>query len=314
MKKQRDLRDSFFEPLVSNLLGNPNSILLTGDHGAFALDSFSETCPDRYINCGISEQNMVSVAAGLALKGFKVFVYGITPFVSLRVAEQLFIDVAAMELDVNIISVGGGFTYSTDGPTHHGLIDIGLILSFKSFRVLNCSSVATSEWAAQQAFTCSRPKFIRVEKDLCEVDSLDHVHADLGFREAILGDGDDILVITTGLMFERIRSSLSNELTSESKGLRILDIFDISGFNEQTLVNLCGSYGQAIYVEEHTDTGLYLKLCKLLVENQISIKMKKIVASSPFVYEYGSREFVLAKAGLDTPSINELLLSELRAN
>ena len=83
------MRDAFFEELVLQAQLNPNIIVLSADHGALALEDFARTNPKQYINIGIAEQNMVGVAAGLAASGKIVFIYGITPFVSLRVLEQL---------------------------------------------------------------------------------------------------------------------------------------------------------------------------------------------------------------------------------
>ena len=83
------MRDAFFERLVEVARKDERVIVLSADHGAFALEKFQEEMPDRYINMGIAEQNMVGVAAGLAASGKIVFIYGITPFVSLRVLEQL---------------------------------------------------------------------------------------------------------------------------------------------------------------------------------------------------------------------------------
>ena len=89
-----DMRDAFFEPLVEIALKNKNIIILSADHAAFSLIKFQKEAPDRYFNIGISEQNMMGLAAGLATKEKIVFAYGISPFVSLRVLEQIVLGVA----------------------------------------------------------------------------------------------------------------------------------------------------------------------------------------------------------------------------
>ena len=134
-----DMRDAFFERLVARARVDSRIVFLTADHGAFALKEFETHMPERYFNVGISEQSMIGVAAGLASSGKIVFAYGITPFVSLRVLEQLTLDVAAGQLPVNVISVGAGFTYSTDGPTHHGLHDIPVMMTVPHMNILNSS-------------------------------------------------------------------------------------------------------------------------------------------------------------------------------
>jgi transketolase len=124
-----DMRDAFFDAVYELASENSDVYFLSVDHGAFSLERFQKTFPDRYINLGIAEQNMIGVSAGLSLSGKIVFSYGIAPFVSLRVLEQISLDLASMCANVNIISVGAGFTYSTDGPSHHGLQDLSAVLT-----------------------------------------------------------------------------------------------------------------------------------------------------------------------------------------
>src|SRR4051812_13604995 len=120
MTGSQDLRDAFFGPIVDALVEDTKTVLLTDDQGAMAVEELRKRIPERILNVGIAEQNLVDVAAGLALEGMKPFVYGITPFVSMRCFEQIYVNLGCMNLPVSIIGSGGGFTYSTDGPTHHG--------------------------------------------------------------------------------------------------------------------------------------------------------------------------------------------------
>ena len=117
MNKNIDMRDAFFDKLYEYIAKDKNVLILTADHGAFGLQKIEKDYPSQYYNVGISEQNMISVASGLALTGKKVYVYAINNFVTLRAIEQINIDICSMNLDVNIIGVGAGFTYGTDGPT-----------------------------------------------------------------------------------------------------------------------------------------------------------------------------------------------------
>ena len=118
MSSPVDMRDAFFNQLYHYISIDKNVVILTADHGAFGLKKIEQDFPEQYYNIGIAEQALISIAAGLAKCGKKVYVYAINNFVSLRVLEQVNVDLCAMNLDVNIIGVGAGFTYSTDGPTH----------------------------------------------------------------------------------------------------------------------------------------------------------------------------------------------------
>src|SRR5262249_44645311 len=110
-----DMRDAFFDGVYDLAVQDPDLVFLTADHGAFSLERFRKDIPRQYFNVGIAEQNMVSVAAGLALSGKRVFIYSIIDFVTLRCIEQISVDIGGMNLPVVIVGVGAGFTYSTDG-------------------------------------------------------------------------------------------------------------------------------------------------------------------------------------------------------
>lgn len=109
-------------------------ILLTGDLIMRAFENIRDTLPNRLINAGVAEQNMVSVAAGLTYSGFKPWVYSIAPFVSLKTVEQLRNDVDYMETNVKIVGNGGGYGYGLMGNTHHLLEDIALFSNLYSFK------------------------------------------------------------------------------------------------------------------------------------------------------------------------------------
>jgi len=115
-----DMRDAFFDRLFSIASLDPKVMLLTADMGAFSLGKFREKLPRQFINVGIAEQNMVSVAAGLSLGGKKVFIYTIIPFATMRCYEQIKIDLCCMTLAVTIVGVGPGL--------HHRLLGAAEIL------------------------------------------------------------------------------------------------------------------------------------------------------------------------------------------
>ncbi len=103
-------------------------VFLTGDLGFMALEPLRDRLGDRFINCGVAEQNMVTVAAGLAKEGFDVWVYSIAPFCYARALEQIRNDVCLHGLPVRVLGNGGGYGYGVMGPTHHALEDYGILL------------------------------------------------------------------------------------------------------------------------------------------------------------------------------------------
>ena len=119
------MRNAFAKELEQIARQDKRVVLLSGDIGNRMFDSFQNQFPERFYNCGIAESSMMSIAAGLALNGFRPFVYTITPFTTLRCMEQIKIDVCYHEAPVTIVGKGSGLSYAQLGPTHHSLDDIG---------------------------------------------------------------------------------------------------------------------------------------------------------------------------------------------
>ena len=113
------MRDSFAREMTSLASIRKDLTLLSGDIGNRMFDGFKQVAPDRFLNCGIAEANMMSMAAGMALSGLRPVVYTITPFTTTRCLEQIRVGVAYHQSPVVIVGTGSGLSYSELGPTHH---------------------------------------------------------------------------------------------------------------------------------------------------------------------------------------------------
>lgn len=301
-----DLRDAFFNELVDRAVNDTSVYILTCDHGAFGLNRFIEICPERFLNLGIAEQNMVSLAAGLSSLGNKVFIYGISPFVSLRVAEQLAVDVASMKFDVNVIAVGAGFTYATDGPTHHGLCDTGVISAIPGIKIFNCSSPATSRLAVTKAFESSCPSYIRIEKEKVFDDRLSEIDQKNGFR--LMNDvaDPDIMVVTTGILWAEVlrnRDRISEEIRSWS----CLDIFDFSAFDRDSFVSVIRRAKFLVVYDEGYESGLYSLVAKIVLGYELNIKVRKCVVPDKYIFKYGDREYLREESAVGITNLIAVL-------
>ena len=264
-----DMRDAFFEKLLEMARLDNRIIVLSADHGAFALGKLEMEMPDRYINMGIAEQNMVGVAAGLAASGKIVFIYGISPFVSLRVLEQLTIDVAAMQLPVNVISVGAGFTYSTDGPTHQGLQDVSAIATIPGMTILNSSDPDNTRAFVEMAVSSKKPHYIRIEKEkLSNFDraSMAESFLEMGFTILEPGSSKNLIITTGSLAHDVLAATKQYEAISGSIP-RVLDLHQISPLIQTYLGNEVDASKVIITFEEnYVSSGLssiIAKFCML---------------------------------------------------
>jgi transketolase len=307
-----DMRDAFFEKLVEAARLDKRIIVLSADHGAFALKKFEEEMPDRYINIGIAEQNMVGVAAGLAASGKIVFIYGISPFVSLRVLEQLTIDVAAMQLPVNVISVGAGFTYSTDGPTHQGLQDVSAVATIPGMTILNSSDPVNTRAFVEMAISSEKPHYIRVEKEkLSEFFSNND-------KEVLKIEGysklneceSKILIIATGLLSHLALDIAETFSSQNSIEIAVFDVFQIKPLTEK-LFNQLSNFDKVIVLEESYKSVIASELALQILDRGLGTSLSVLACGENFMFKGSSRDDMSHEAGLSRKlivnSINEIL-------
>lgn len=129
------MRNAFIDELVKIAYKNKNIALIVGDLGYSVVEPFADNFPDRFINAGIAEQNMTSLAAGMASEGYHVFTYSIANFPTFRCAEQIRNDIDYHNLPVTIVSVGGGLAYGALGYSHHAVQDYGLMRSMPNMLI-----------------------------------------------------------------------------------------------------------------------------------------------------------------------------------
>jgi transketolase len=128
------MRKEFAESIRKEVLADSKAVFLTGDLGFMALENVRAAMKKRFINVGVSEQNMISLAAGLASQGLPVICYSIAPFAVFRPAEQIRLDVCLHNMNVKIVGNGGGYGYGIMGATHHAIEDLAVISSFQNMR------------------------------------------------------------------------------------------------------------------------------------------------------------------------------------
>ena len=285
-----DMRDAFFEELVLQARLNPNIIILSADHGALALEDFARTNPKQYINVGIAEQNMVGVAAGLAASGKIVFIYGITPFVSLRVLEQLTVDLAAMNLPVNVVSVGAGFTYSTDGITHQGLQDLAAIHTIPGMTILNSSDPENTKSFVKLALESKAPHYIRIEKEkLSSLNRNTSIEDSIYQGYSIMGSGKSTLaVITTGFITHSVLQVVNQ--IQQTYGL-IIDVIDVHQVKplKPNINDAIINRTKILVVEESHDSILAKSLSLILLQLGIRVEFEVLNVGDKFCFFGDSR-------------------------
>tara|TARA_R110002012_G_scaffold315603_1_gene529590 strand:- start:26541 stop:27479 length:939 start_codon:yes stop_codon:yes gene_type:complete len=298
-----DMRDAFFNQLYNYISVDKDVIILTADHGAFGLKRIEEDYPKQYLNVGISEQALISVAAGLAKCGKKVYVYAINNFVSLRVLEQINVDVCAMNLDVNIIGVGSGFTYSTDGPTHHGVQDLSAMLNLPNLEVYNVTDDLNTKKMVDLSYDKKGPKYFRIEKGTVPRVYVEEDKIEDGFK-TIIKKESDVLVISTGFVTHASMTVISR-LNDEGHCISHCDLYRLSPLPEEAILSATKGK-RVVTIEENLKSGgMGEKLFSLLKENNHQQQVMNISPKDGFYFNFGDRKLLHEVAKIDKNSLYE---------
>ena len=199
---QLDIRDVFFDRLYELGSQNSNIMIISADMDAFSLRRFANDFPDQYLNIGVSEQNMINVAAGLAISGKIVFCYSIASFATLRCLEQIKVNICSMNLPVTIIGAGAGFSFGYDGPTHHGHQDVSSMRLLPEMSILELSSNDVAVNAIDYILENKTPYYIRLDKG--PFPNWSHIESDFtkGFR--IIRSLSDVNLISNGFLVREV--------------------------------------------------------------------------------------------------------------
>lgn len=201
------MRKQFIESILEYSKKNEPPFVLTGDLGYSVLESYKEIYPDRFINVGIMEQTLMSMAAGIASQGKKVFAYSITNFSTFRALEQLRLDIAYHKLDVCVVGIGTGFQYGTAGYSHWAVEDLAIISGLENFRVFSPSDADSTKDAIMDFLVNGGPTYIRLGKhvkNLSEVSS----YKRFGPHLKIFGKGSKIIVSHGSIAIKFLDSTL----------------------------------------------------------------------------------------------------------
>lgn len=301
-----DIRDAFFDEVYKIASKDSNVIFLTADMGAFSLSRFKQDLSSQYINVGVAEQNLVSIAAGLALGGKKVFIYTIASFITQRCYEQIKIDLCCMRLPVTIIGSGPGITYSSDGPTHHAIQDVAIMRALPEMTILNPSDPVSATAAARISYKNDGPVYVRIDKG--KLPLLYDNKKDFSDGLALLKTGRDLMIIATGIMVHQA-FKVADELAKHSIDAGIIDLYRIKPINEELLLSVIEKSNRIVTLEEHSIIGgIGSAVSEVLIDNGKAIPMKRIAIADKNCVGYGDRDWMHSLYGIDVQTVCRLIL------
>ena len=307
MKTYFNTRDAIFGELYEIAKNDPSVVVLSGDAPAFIFKEFKKNLPKQFFNVGVAEQNTISVAAGLALSGKHVFVYGLSNFITLRCYEQIKIDICCMELPVTILGTGLGYAYSSDGPTHYMTENISIMRALPNMTIWCPSDYTMAASMIHLAYQKNGPGFIFFDKGQFPI-LYDKDNYNFTGGVSLLKKGRDLTIIGTGTMTGYCLN-LIDELKKNEIDAGLVDLYRLKPVNKKLLIELINSSTRIVTLEEHTISGgLGSIVNEVLAENEISIPIKIMGIPDVCRREAGSREGLRSLDGLDIPTLSKKIL------
>jgi transketolase len=299
--EEADMRDVFVKALLSHAHADKRVMLITGDLGFGVLTNYAKELPAQFINAGVAEQNMTGLASGLALEGRNVFTYSIANFPTLRCLEQIRNDVLYHEASVNIVAIGGGFSYGALGMSHHATEDIGILRTLPGLRVLAPCDETETVALVEQMITSPAPTYLRLDKSKAvAVDAETFVPGKLrlmrrGATVAMVGYG--------GIIAEALAAA--DLLDAVGIDCAVFSAHTLKPFDSESLIKLETDYDFIVTIEEHVPIGGLGSLAAdtFLDAGVMPRRFARLCLPDAYSSIVGSQEYLRMRHSLDAASI-----------
>ena len=302
----RELRDCVVETLQELMKDDDKITALEADlGGASGFTKIKKTNPERFIQCGIAEANMMGVAAGLSLTGFKPFTHTFAPFATRRVFDQLFLSGAYAGNTINVYGSDPGFSVASNGGTHTAWEDVALIREIPGAVICDPADDVQMEWIIKEFLKMEGIHYVRSNRKAVRNVYKKGSSFKIG-QGNILKEGKDILIIAAGQLVSEALDC-AEELEKEGYSVEVIDMFTIKPLDEKLLIKEAKGKSKIVTIENHSIYGgLGSAVSEVIAENGISVPVKRIGVKEKFG-QVGTAEFLQEEFGLTAKQIKETI-------
>jgi transketolase len=297
------MRTAFLDTLYELAKADRRIVFVTGDLGFSVVEKFMEELPDQFVNAGVAEQNMTSLAAGMALMGKIALTYSIANFPTLRCLEQVRNDVCYHGANVKIVAVGGGFTYGAMGASHHATEELGVMRTMPGIVVVAPADPVEARAATRAIVAHPGPCYIRLGKA-----GEPNVHPgpiDFQLGRAIrVREGKDLTLISTGGMLGTAMA-VADRLDGRGVAARVLSMHTLKPLDENAVREAARETGAIVTLEQHSVIGgLGSAVAEVLAETPgAAVPFKRVGVPSAFSERVGSQKWLEQQHGLDEAGV-----------
>lgn len=296
-------RDSYGAALVELGKEHDNVVVLDADLAAATKTCvFKKAFPERHIDCGIAEQNMIVAAAGLSTMGLVPFASSFAMFAAGRAFEQVRNSIGYPHLNVKIGATHGGISVGEDGASHQCCEDFALMRSIPGMVVLCPADDVEARAAVKAAYEHEGPVYLRFGRLAIPVfHDEENFHFEIGKGE-VLREGSDVALISTGLMTAEALAA-ADELAQAGIHARVINLCSIKPLDEELVLKAARECGRIVTCEEHSVIGgLGEAVCAVIAEAGVACRVKRVGVNDEFGHSGPAKE-VLAQFGLDAAGI-----------
>ena len=268
------------------------------------VEPFRDEFPDRFINVGIAEQNMIGVAAGLALSGKTVFCYSLANFPTLRCLEQIRNDVCYHNADVKIVSSGGGLMYGSLGASHHATEDIAIMRALPNMTVLCPCDPVEAGLATEAIAESGKPCYLRLSRTGDPTIHKETPDFAIG-KPIVIREGCDVALMATGSIMTEVLKAAD---LLESKGIKagVVSVHTVKPLDWRELGYVAGMAGCIVGVEEHNLSGGFgSAVAEAITDMGLSVRLVRIGIKDCFSTEVGSQDYLRQVNSLSAEYIAE---------
>lgn len=309
VKLGKATRDAYGEALVEIGSENKNVVVLDADLSKSTKSGdFAKKYPERFYNCGISEANMVGMAAGFAGAGLVPFASSFASFLMCKGFDQIRMSIANPQLNVRLVGSHGGISLGEDGASQQSVEDISLACSLPKFTVLLPSDAICTKAITKLSVNHDGPVYIRTGRPKAPVIYKDDEKFEIG-KAKLVRDGKDVTVIAVGLLVMEALIA-ADELEKEGISVRVIDMFTIKPIDKDAILKAAKETGAIVTAEEHLIGGLSAQVSQVVVNSQ-PVPMEFIGVDDTYA-ESGKPDELLEKYGLKSVNVIESIRKVLK--
>jgi len=303
-------RETYGKILVELGRQNKDIVVLDADVSPSTMTNFfAREFPERFFNCGLEEQNMVSIAAGLAASGKIVFVSSFVVFVVCRCFDQLRLCISQPNLNVKIVATHSGISVGEDGTSHQAIEDLALCCALPSFTVVVPADAIETAGAIRVAASDYGPFYIRLSRPKTPIVYPEGYHFTLG-KAVTMRQGKDATVIAVGLMVAKALEA-ADILARQGIDCRVINMHTLKPLDEAAIVNAASETGAIVVAEEHLAQGGLGSRIAQIVAKEKPVPMGFVNLGDRYAVS-GKSEELLQRYGLTARDIEESVKSVVK--